>query len=140
MKSATAVSRLETATLKRSVLHFYDILLRATHSTNNLLHTGTTNYLSNVVEWEPRQDNVCKKLCNTKDSIYHPIGQPLGIILFGGTFNGFNPKTQENILGMSLFQIPSLNPSNHCKIFSKISNTLLRVIIILWLICFCFCI
>lgn len=51
---------------------------------------STINYLSNIVEREPGEKDVGKKLCHTEDSIHHPVGQPLGVILFGGTFNGLN--------------------------------------------------
>ena len=50
------------------------------------------NYLSNIVEGEPGEENVSKKLCHAEKSIYHPVGQPFCIIIFGGTFNGLNPE------------------------------------------------
>lgn len=48
-------------------------------------------YLSNIVEWEPGKEDVSEKLCHTEDSVHHPVGEPLSIVLFGGTFNGLNP-------------------------------------------------
>lgn len=52
-------------------------------------------YLSNIVEREPGQEDISKKLCHTEESIHHPIGQPFSVIVFGGTFNGLNAAKRE---------------------------------------------
>lgn len=49
------------------------------------------DYLSNVIEWEPGEEDVSKELGHTEDAVHYPVGEPLSIILFGGTFNGFDP-------------------------------------------------
>lgn len=54
------------------------------------IHTGR-RHLSNVVEGEPWEEDVSEKLGHTEDPVDHPVGQPFGVILFGGTFNGFDP-------------------------------------------------
>lgn len=49
-------------------------------------------YLSNVVEGEPGEEDVGKELGHAEDPVHHPVGQPLGVIVFGGTFDGFDTK------------------------------------------------
>lgn len=53
------------------------------------------SYLSNIVEWEPGEEDVGKELGHTEDSVHHPVGQPLGVVVFGGTFDGFNPTSRK---------------------------------------------
>lgn len=50
----------------------------------------TILYLSNVVEWEPRQEDVSKELRHAENPVHHPVGEPLGVIFLGGTFNGLD--------------------------------------------------
>lgn len=47
-------------------------------------------YLSNVVEGEPGEEDVGEELGHAEDPVHHPVGQPLGVIVFGGTFDGFD--------------------------------------------------
>lgn len=51
-----------------------------------------TGYLSNVVEGEPGEEDVGEELGHAEDPVHHPVGQPLGVIIFGGTFDGFDTK------------------------------------------------
>lgn len=50
----------------------------------------TAGYLSNVVEGEPGEEDVGEELGHAEDPVHHPVGQPLGVVIFGGTFNGFD--------------------------------------------------
>lgn len=56
------------------------------------------DYLSNIVEWEPGEEDVSKKLCHTEDSIHHPVGQPFSVIIFVGTFNGLNSERKKKFI------------------------------------------
>lgn len=59
--------------------------------TLTLTHTRRC-HLSNVVEGEPGEEDVSEKLGHTEDPVHHPVGQPFSVVLFGGTFNGFDPE------------------------------------------------
>lgn len=74
-------------------------------------HRDQLDYLSNIVEWEPGKEDVSKKLCHTEDSIHHPVGQPLSIIIFGGTFNGLNPGKNKDMFGTSF-----THTCKHCSV------------------------
>lgn len=53
------------------------------------------DYLSDVVEWEPGEEEISKKLCHTEESINHPVSQPFSIVILGSTFNGLNPGREK---------------------------------------------
>lgn len=51
-----------------------------------MLHT----HLASIVEGEPGEEDVRESLCNTEESVDHPVGQPLSVIVFLLTLYGLD--------------------------------------------------
>lgn len=60
----------------------------------NMAVPEKATYLQHVVEGEPGQEEVGEEFDKAEHTIYHPVGQPLGIIFFVGAFYGFNSERQ----------------------------------------------
>lgn len=49
------------------------------------------SHFKSVVKREPVEENVGEELAEAEDAVDHPVGQPLGVIFFTRTFDGFDP-------------------------------------------------
>lgn len=49
------------------------------------------SHLKGVVKGEPVEEDVGEELAEAEDAVDHPVGQPLGVVLFTRTLNGFDP-------------------------------------------------
>lgn len=65
-----------------------------THLDGNRAVQAKPTYLQHVVEGEPWQEEVREEFGNAEHTIHYPVGQPLRIIFFVGTLDGFNSERQ----------------------------------------------
>lgn len=49
------------------------------------------SHFKSVVKGKPVEENIGEELSEAEDAVDHPVGQPLGVIFFTWTFNGFDP-------------------------------------------------
>lgn len=74
------------------------------------------NDLSNIVEREPGEEDISKELCHTEESVDHPVGQPLCVIILRRTFNRLDPakRRQQAIPEIKMFSHLFDSPYFYC--------------------------
>lgn len=48
-------------------------------------------HLESVVKGKPVEEDVGEELSEAEDAVDHPVGQPLGVVLFARALDGFDP-------------------------------------------------
>ena len=51
-------------------------------------------YLQHVVEGEPGQEEIGEEFGDAEHTVHHPVRQPLGVVFFVGTLDGFHSGKQ----------------------------------------------